>query len=177
MQDFLDCCHRQWRHEHVDRRQGINDCRFAAEAVRDDLGLSVVTGHVGLFQRLHRANSELVCRRSNLAGHWARIGVVGAPRAVWRAGSIILAGIIKQRRSAIPTYAASNPTSAAKHKEMSDVSNVLAKAAHALRAISQRELADVVVLLALLATAEDVAAARRAILAILDAPPCSRTKS
>ena len=70
-----------------------------------------------------------------------------------------------------------NPTSAVKHKEMSDVSNVLAKAAHALRAISQRELADVVVLLALLATAEDVAAARRAILAILDAPPCSRTKS
>ena len=27
------------------------------------------------------ANSELVCRRSNLAGHWSRIGVVGAPRA------------------------------------------------------------------------------------------------
>jgi hypothetical protein len=66
-----------------------------------------------------------------------------------------------------------DPTSAVKHKEMSDVSNVLAKAAHALRAISQRELADVVVLLALLATAEDVAAARRSILAILDAPPCS----
>jgi len=61
-----------------------------------------VTGHVGLFQRLHRANSELVCRRSNLAGHWARIGVVGALRAVWRAGSIILAGIIKQTPDGIP---------------------------------------------------------------------------
>ena len=70
--------------------------------MRDDLGLYVVTGHVGLFQRLHRANSELVCRRSNLAGHWARIGVVGALRAVWRAGSIILAGIIKQTPDGIP---------------------------------------------------------------------------
>jgi hypothetical protein len=75
VRDFLDCCHRQWRHDHVDR-----------------------------WQRIEK--HELVCRRSNLAGHWARIGVVGAPRAVWRAGSIILAGIIKQRRSAIPTYAA-----------------------------------------------------------------------
>ena len=39
----------------VDRRQGIekHDCRFAAEAVRDDLGLYVVTGHLGLFQRPH----------------------------------------------------------------------------------------------------------------------------
>ena len=58
----------------VGKGSNKHDCRFAAEAVRDDLGLSVVTGHVGLFQRLHRANSELVCRRSNLAGHWARIG-------------------------------------------------------------------------------------------------------
>jgi hypothetical protein len=49
------------------------------------------------------ANSELVCRRLNLAVHWARIGVVGAPRAVWRAGSIILAGIIKQGGPATPT--------------------------------------------------------------------------
>ena len=57
-----------------------------------------------------------------------------------------------------------NPTSAVKHKEMSDVSNVLAKAAHALRAINQYELADVVVLLVLLATAEDVAATRKSII-------------
>ena len=49
---------------------------------------------------------------------------------------------------------------------MSDVSNVLVKAAHALRTISQHELADVVVLLALLASAEEIAAARRAILLI-----------
>ena len=47
---------------------------------------------------------------------------------------------------------------------MSDVSNVLAKAAHALRAINQYELADVVVLLVLLATAEDVAATRKSII-------------
>ena len=60
---------------------------------------------------------------------------------------------------------------------MSDVSNVLAKAAHALRAINQYELADVVVLLVLLATAEDVAATRKAIISILDASSCSRTKS
>ena len=60
---------------------------------------------------------------------------------------------------------------------MSDVSNVLAKAAHALRSINQHELSDVVVLLVLLATAEDVAAARKAIISILDAPSCSRMKS
>ena len=35
------------------------------------------------------ANSELAGRRSNLVGHWARIGVVGVPSAVWRAGTII----------------------------------------------------------------------------------------
>ena len=82
----------------VDRRQGIekHDCRFAAEAVRDDLGLYVVTGHVGLFQRLHRANSELVCRRSNLAGHWARIGVVGVLRVRLARWSNYLARIIKR---------------------------------------------------------------------------------
>ena len=60
---------------------------------------------------------------------------------------------------------------------MSDVSNVLAKAAHALRAINQHELADVVVLLVLLATAEDAAVARKSIISILDAPSCSRIKS
>ena len=60
---------------------------------------------------------------------------------------------------------------------MSDVSNVLANAPHALQAISQHELADVVLLLALLASAEDIAATRKAIISILDAASCSRTKS
>ena len=70
-------------------------------AACDDLGLYVVTGHLGLFQRPHHRKPFEPRRVIE-----ARIGVVGAPRAVWRAGSIILAGIIKQRRSAIPTYAA-----------------------------------------------------------------------
>jgi hypothetical protein len=84
-EDFLDCCHHQRRHERVDRRQGIekHDCRFAAEAVRDDLGLYVVR------DILVCSSARTIANRSNLAGHWARIGVVGALRAVWRAGSII----------------------------------------------------------------------------------------
>ena len=53
---------------------------------------------------------------------------------------------------------------------MSDVSNVLVKAGHAPRTISQHELSDVVVLLAILSTAEDIVAVRRTILAILGSP-------
>jgi hypothetical protein len=48
------------------------------------------------------SSARTIANRSNLAGHWVRIGVVGAQRAVWRAGSIILAGIIKHTPDSIP---------------------------------------------------------------------------
>ena len=44
------------------------------------------------------------------------------------------------------------------------------KLPHALRAINQHELSDVIVLIVLLATAEDIADARKSIISILDAP-------
>jgi predicted amino acid-binding ACT domain protein len=53
---------------------------------------------------------------------------------------------------------------------MSDVSDILAKAALDLRQINQNELADILTLLALLATPQQIAAARAAILTILQTP-------
>jgi hypothetical protein len=50
---------------------------------------------------------------------------------------------------------------------MSDVSDILAKAALALRENNQLELADIVMLLALLVTVEQIAAVRGAIFTIL----------
>ena len=54
------------------------------------------------------------------------------------------------------------------HREMSD--NILGQAGLALREINQHELADLVTLLPLLVTAEDIAAVRGAILTILHPP-------
>jgi len=51
---------------------------------------------------------------------------------------------------------------------MSDVSNILAKAVHALREIKQDELADIILLLALLATKDDIALVRGATLRVLE---------
>jgi hypothetical protein len=53
---------------------------------------------------------------------------------------------------------------------MSDVSDILAQAALALRAVNQDELADVVMLLTLIATPQQIAAVRGAILTILQTP-------
>jgi hypothetical protein len=47
------------------------------------------------------------------------------------------------------------------------VPDILAKAANALRATNQHELADIVTLLALLATTEQIAAVRGAIFTVL----------
>ena len=82
----------------VDRRQGIekHDCRFAAEAVRDDLGLYVVTGHLGLIQRPDHRKQRAGLSTSNLADHWARIGVVGVLRVRLVRWSNYLARIIKR---------------------------------------------------------------------------------
>jgi alkylhydroperoxidase/carboxymuconolactone decarboxylase family protein YurZ len=52
---------------------------------------------------------------------------------------------------------------------MSDVSDILARAALALRDINQHELADIVTLLALLATTEQIAGVRGALLRVLAA--------
>jgi hypothetical protein len=53
---------------------------------------------------------------------------------------------------------------------MSDISDILAKAALALRGVNQHELADVVTLLTLLPTAEHIAAVRGAVLTIVQSP-------
>jgi hypothetical protein len=80
-----------------------------------------------------------------------------------------LARIIKQRRSAIPIYGNPNHLSG-KNERCLTLAMSSQKLPHALRAINQHELADVIVLIVLLATAEDIADARKSIISILDAP-------
>jgi hypothetical protein len=62
-----------------------------------------VTGHLGLIQRPDHRKQRAGLSTSNLADHWARIGVVGVLRVRLAPENNYLAGIIKQGDPAAPT--------------------------------------------------------------------------